>query len=99
MRIDGQYKLSLKTPVGEQQGMMSLKTDGTTLSGNLQNTKGEVAFSGGSVQGNQIAFDTRIPTPIGKLKAHVTGQVSGTHFSGLAKLPLGSAQIEGDRIS
>ena len=98
MTIDGTYKLTLKTPVGEQEGKLSFRSDGNALSGSIENAMGEVAFDGGTVDGNAVTFDTRIPTPIGKLKAHVTGTVAGDHFSGMAKLPLGAAEIEGERV-
>lgn len=98
MTIDGTYKLTLKTPVGEQEGKLLLCTDGNVLTGSIKNTMGEVAFDGGTVDGDAVTFDTRIPTPIGKLKAHVTGTVIGDHFSGMAKLPLGAAEIEGERV-
>ncbi len=99
MTIDGTYKLILKTPVGEQEGRLSLRTDGTVLSGSIENAKGKVLFDDGIAEGNAVSFQARIPTPIGKLKAHVTGKVAGDHFSGIAKLPLGAAEIEGDRVA
>jgi hypothetical protein len=97
MNIDGNYKLTLDTPVGAQEGTMTLKAEGASLSGTLVNARGKTEFSGGTVHGDEVVFDTRIPTPIGRLKAHVVGKVEGDHFSGDAKLPLGSAHIEGDR--
>ncbi|TMV88349.1 hypothetical protein FGG78_17135 [Thioclava sp. BHET1] len=99
MRIDGTYSLSIKTPLGEQKGTLVLTTDGKALSGSLQNAKGQVAFDGGTAEDGKVSFDTRIPTPIGKLKAHVMGTVVGDHFSGVAKLPLGKAEIEGYRTA
>lgn len=99
MNIDGTYSLSIKTPVGEQEGTLVLKVDGETLRGSIKNVKGEVAFDSGTAKEGSVSFHTRIPTPIGKLKAHVTGTIEGQHFSGAAKLPLGTAEIEGDRIA
>lgn len=97
MNIDGDYKLTLKTPVGVQEGSMTLKTDGASLSGTLANDRGTSEFSGGTASGGTVEFETRIPTPIGRMKAHVTGSISGDRFNGDAKLPLGSAHIVGVR--
>ncbi|MGD2046167.1 MAG: hypothetical protein PVJ80_09690 [Gemmatimonadota bacterium] len=97
MAIDGHYTLTLDTPLGEQSGELTLKTEGAGLSGSLANSAGTSEFSGGTIDRDEVAFDTRIPTPIGRLKAHVTGKVSGDHFTGDAKLPLGSAHMEGVR--
>jgi carbon-monoxide dehydrogenase large subunit len=98
MNIEGHYNLTLKTPVGSQQGSLTLKVDGSKLSGELSNARGHVAFDGGTVKGDQIAFDTKIPTPLGRMKAHVTGQVQGDHLVGDARLPLGTAHIDGQRV-
>lgn len=99
MNLNGTYKLILKTPMGAQEGKMTLKAEGAALSGTLENDLGSTAFTGGTIDGNEVAFDTRVPTPIGPLKAHVTGAVDGDRFTGDAKLPLGSAHIEGERLS
>lgn len=99
MKIDGNYILTLNTPVGTQGGSLTLETDGTSLSGTLANARGSSDLAGGTISGGVVEFDTKIPTPLGRLKAHVTGEVDGDHFSGDAKLPLGTAHIEGDRVS
>jgi hypothetical protein len=99
MNIDGKYELTLETPMGKQEGAMTLETNGAALSGTLVNRRGSTEFSGGAVDGDEVSFDTKIPTPIGRLKAHVTGRVTDGRFVGDAKLPLGSAHIEGSRVS
>lgn len=97
MAIDGTYKVKVKTPVGEQEGALTLSTAGGTLSGRLDNPKGSTEFSGGTITGNAVAFATKIRTPMGRLKAQVNGTVEGDRFHGTAKLPLGTAEIEGIR--
>lgn len=99
MLVDGHYELFLHTPLGEQKGTMVLESDGDVLSGTLTNPHGASEFSGGTVDGERVEFDTRIPTPIGRLKAHVTGKVEGQRFTGDAKLPLGTARLEGDKVA
>ena len=51
MSIDGNYKLTLDTPIGAQEGRMTLKADGASLSGSLVNARGTTEFSGGTVNG------------------------------------------------
>ncbi len=97
MAVAGHYKVTVKTPMGPQEGALTLKVDGNTLSGRLDNPKGSTDFSGGTVSGNAVHFVTKIRTPIGPLKADVSGEVDGDRFTGVAKLPLGSADIEGVR--
>ena len=97
MSIAGTYEVTVKTPVGEQNGLLTLIVEGNSLNGTLVNPKGSSDFAGGTVNGNEVQFTTKIKTPMGKLKAQVTGKVEGDTFTGTAKLPLGSAQITGSR--
>ncbi len=98
MSIQGQYDVTVKTPVGTQEGSLRLVVDGDDLSGVLTNPKGASEFSGGTVSGNEVAFETKIRTPMGRLKAQVSGRIDGRKFTGTAKLPLGVAHIEGIRV-
>jgi len=91
MKTEGNDKLTLQTPVGAQDGSLTLKTDGGTLSGSLANSQETVDFTGGAVDGGTVSFCTKIPTPIGKLKAYIMGAVEGDHFSGKDIVALGPA--------
>jgi hypothetical protein len=98
MSVAGNYKVTVKTPVGPQEGMLTLRVDGDALSGTLNNPKGSSEFTGGTVNGNEVQFAAKIRTPLGRLKASVAGTVEGDRFVGTAKLPLGVAHIEGVRV-
>jgi hypothetical protein len=98
MSISGTYKVKVSTPVGPQEGSLTLMADGDTLSGALENAKGATEFNGGTVNGNEVQFATKIKTPLGRLKAQVNGKIEGDRFAGTAKLPLGVAKIEGVRM-
>jgi hypothetical protein len=97
MSLDGRYRVEVKTPVGLQEGSLTLRLEGTTVSGALDTPKGGSEFSGGRVSGNEVTFEAKIRTPMGRMKAHVTGSVVGDEFTGTAKLPLGTAHIHGVR--
>lgn len=96
MSVEGTYKIKVKTPAGLQEGKMTLLVDGDLLKGLLVYSAGRTEFRG-KVKGNAVEFTTKINTPVGQLKALVTGVVRGESFSGIAKLPFGSAQIVGVR--
>jgi carbon-monoxide dehydrogenase large subunit len=97
MSVEGTYQVKVKTPVGEQEGTLTLAVEGQALSGSLTNPRGSSDFTGGEVNGNEVHFTTKIKTPMGRLKGQVTGKVNGDTFTGVARLPLGTAQIEGRR--
>ncbi len=98
MSVEGTYKIRVDTPVGVQEGKMTLIADGDSLKGRLENAAGSLEFTDGKVKGNSVEFTVKIKTPMGQLKALVTGVVAGNKFSGVVKLPIGSAQIDGVRV-
>lgn len=97
MAVAGTYQVTVKTPVGTQQGALTLAVDGNALTGILENEKGASEFTNGTVNGNHVEFTAKIRTPLGRLKGHITGSIEGDRFVGDAELPLGSAHIEGTR--
>ncbi|MEL7833520.1 hypothetical protein [Fodinibius sp. Rm-B-1B1-1] len=99
MQISGKYSVTVDTPMGVQEGSLILKAENGALSGTLTNPKGSFSFSNGTVQGNEIAFTTKIKTPMGRFKAKVSGIIEDDTFEGTAKLPLGSADIKGTRTN
>ncbi len=96
--IAGTYDIKVHTPMGDEDGTLHLNIRNNALSGKLENKKGSTEFTGGTVEGNKVNFNTKIKTPMGRLKAQVTGQIEADNFTGTAKLPLGSAKIEGKRV-
>jgi hypothetical protein len=97
MSVAGTYQVKVTTPIGAQEGTLTLAVEGNSLSGTLTNPRGSSDFTGGEVKENEVHFTTKIRTPMGRLKGDVTGRVDGDKFTGVAKLPLGSAHIEGER--
>ncbi|MBN2638398.1 MAG: hypothetical protein JXR65_04860 [Bacteroidales bacterium] len=98
-KVEGTYEIQVHTPMGVEQGTLELVLENGSLSGTITNKKGISEFTGGTVSGNEVTFNTKIKTPMGRLKASVAGVVEGNNFSGTAKLPLGSAKIEGKKIN
>jgi len=97
MSVAGTYKVQVKTPLGVREGKMTFVVDGASLKGAFENSAERTEFTDGKVKENTVTFTTKIKTPMGRLKASVTGVVIGTMFSGFVKLPIGSAQIKGTR--
>jgi hypothetical protein len=95
--VTGAYEIKVHTPVGVEDGILHLSFKNDELSGSLENSRGTTAFTGGTVDGNELRFDTKIRTPMGRLKAHVTAKIENGEITGNARLPLGSATIEGKK--
>ena len=97
MSVAGTYNVRVMTPKGVLKGKIKLIVEGNILKGTLEGTTGIFAISNGKVKGNTFEFVTKVKTPLGRLTAFVTGVVDGNTFSGVAKLPIGSAKIDGTR--
>jgi hypothetical protein len=59
MLISGNYKNMVSTPVGQQEGSLTLVADGNALSGTLVNEKGSTDFAGGTIAGNEVHYLSR----------------------------------------
>jgi hypothetical protein len=84
--------------MGVEDGTLKLTFEGDELSGSIENSKGSTEFTGGNVEGNEVQFNTKIKTPMGRLKAKVAGKIENDKITLTAKLPLGTAQIEGNKV-
>lgn len=98
MSVSGTFAMTLHTPIGEQQGRLVLIERDGALSGTVSNPKGSAEFTGGTVSGGHVEFQAKLPTPLGRVKASVSGDVDGDVFTGTAKIPLGKVGIEGVRV-
>jgi hypothetical protein len=97
MAVDGNWNLTLTTPMGERNATLSLKSAGSTLTGS-QGAEGEsTEIFDGSVNGDDVAWKVSITNPM-PLTLDFTGKVSGDDISGEMGLgPMGSFPFTGKR--
>ena len=81
MAVDGNWNLTMTTPMGDRQATLSLQSSGSTLTG----TQGADGNSGeifdGTVNGNNVSWKVSITNPM-PLTLEFTGTVSGDSMSG-----------------
>ena len=82
MAIDGKYNVQLNTMMGPQSVLLILITEGESLSGSMDGHFGSQTFTGGTVQGDEIAWTVRLQSPIGMMSLSVTGTVDGDIIQG-----------------
>lgn len=99
MPTTGSYDLTVDTPFGAQHGRLDLDLTADRLTGQLSTSSGTSELDDGSVDGDTFTFTTRIRTPMGRMKATVTGGVEGDTLTASARLPLGRAAIHGTRVA
>jgi hypothetical protein len=97
MSVDGNWNITMSTPMGERKAELSLKSAGSTLTGtqSADGNKGEI-FDG-TVNGDDVAWKLSITNPMPLTLAY-TGKVSGDTIAGEMGIgPMGSFPFKGVR--
>ena len=97
MAVDGNWNLTMTTPMGERNATLSLKSAGGTLTG-TQGAEGNSAeIFDGTVNGEDVAWKVAITNPM-PLTLAFTGKVSGDSIAGEMGIgPMGSFPFSGTR--
>ncbi|HWA60573.1 MAG TPA: hypothetical protein VG939_04325 [Caulobacteraceae bacterium] len=96
MSADGTWKTTINSPMGVQEGTLSITTSGDTFTGKMEGRQGTQDISG-KADGNNLSWSTQItnPFPI-TLEFNVT--VDGDKMSGTVKAgAFGSSPLSGVR--
>ncbi len=97
MGADGTCTMTMKTPMGEQEGTLDLKTDGSTLTGTMSGPQGSMDLENGTVDGDQLAWTVKMTSPF-PITIEATATIDGDSISGDAKLgAFGNAPFSGTR--
>lgn len=97
MSADGAWNITINSPMGAQQATLTLATDGSSLSGQMAGPQGTQEFSGGTVDGDNLAWAIDMTQPM-PMKLEVTATVAGDEISGNVKLgAFGDAGFSGTR--
>lgn len=95
--IDGDWDVTVNSPMGAQKIKVSLKADGSTLTGSLSGAMGSTPISNGTTDGDDFSFDAQITEPFA-VSITVTGSVAGDELKGTVKTQgFGSFPMKGVR--
>ncbi len=98
MSADGTWNTTMNTPMGAQNGTLTLATDGGTLTGKLSSPQGEIDIDeGGTVDGNNLTFTASVTSPMA-MTLEFSAEVDGDEIKGSVKLgAFGNADFTGTR--
>jgi hypothetical protein len=97
MSADGNWKITLSTPMGPQEMTAQIATNGNTFTGKTESPMGAQDISG-QVNGDTLSWSAEITKPM-PLKLEFTAKVEGDKMTGNAKLgAFGNAPLSGTRI-
>ncbi|MGK0469858.1 MAG: hypothetical protein ACJAR0_000320 [Candidatus Azotimanducaceae bacterium] len=96
--IDGDWKVTLNSPMGAQDATLTLATAGASLSGKMVGAQGTQEFDGGSVDGNSLTWNVKMTQPM-PMDLDFSADVDGDAISGKVKLgAFGDATFAGSRV-
>ena len=99
MSVAGVYECVTKSPMGDQNSVLTLNVDGDTVTGTNAGAQGSMEVEEGKVDGNSASWvmNMTVPMPM-KLEANVT--VDGDDLTGTVKAgAFGEMAMTGTRQS
>lgn len=95
--VDGTWNTTMNTPMGAQQGTLTLASNGSDLSGKLAGPQGEIDIIDGKVDGNKATWKAKLTSPM-PMTLEFDAQVDGNEIKGNVKLgAFGNATFTGTR--
>ncbi len=97
MAVNGKWNIKIKTPMGEQSGVLDLTANGAALTGTMSGNMGAVAIENGSANGDAVKWSAKVTSPM-PIQLDFDGKVEGDAISGSVKLgAFGSSTFSGTR--
>jgi hypothetical protein len=97
MAVDGNWNITMSTPMGDRNETLSLKSAGGVLTGTLGADGNSTEIFDGTANGDDVAWKVSITNPM-PLTLAFTGKVSGDSISGEMGIgPMGSFPFTGTR--
>jgi hypothetical protein len=97
MAVDGNWYLTMSTPMGERNATLTLKSSGGTLTGTQGADGNSTEIFDGTVNGDDVAWKVSITNPM-PLTLDFTGKIAGNSISGEMGIgPMGSFPFTGTR--
>ena len=97
MSADGTWNTTINTPMGAQNGTLTLSTEGGSLTGKMTGAQGEMDIQDGAIDGDTLTWKADITSPMA-MTLEFTASVNGDEISGSVKLgAFGDASFSGTR--
>jgi hypothetical protein len=85
MAVNGKWNLAIKTPMGEQKGVLTLEEAGGKLTGQMSGAMGAVPIENGRVEGDRIKWNAKVTSPM-PITLEFDGKLEGANLNGNVKL-------------
>jgi hypothetical protein len=97
MAVDGNWNITMSTPMGDRDAPLTLKNTAGTLTGTMAAEGNTAEIFDGKVSGDDVSWKISITNPM-PLTLDFSGKVSGDSISGEMGIgPMGSFPFTGTR--
>ena len=97
MAVDGNWNITMSTPMGDRNTTLNLKSSGSALTGTQTAEGNSIDIFDGTANGDDVFWKVSITNPM-PLTLEFTGKVSGDSISGDMGIgPMGSFPFTGTR--
>ena len=97
MSADGNWKVTINTPMGARTMNVGITTSGDSFTGKVDSEMGSQEVTG-KVDGDTLTWSSDITNPM-PMKLEFTAKVEGDKMSGNVKLGMfGNASLTGERV-
>lgn len=97
MSADGNWKITINTPMGAQEVQVSITTSGDSFTGKTEGRMGSQEITG-KVNGDTLTWSSDITSPM-PMRLDFEAKVDGDKMSGNVKLgAFGNAPLSGVRV-
>lgn len=94
--FDGEWQLLLDAPMGRSAPKLTIKTEGTSISGTWKGRLAATDFTGGELDGNRVTISLDLPV---SGHAAMSAMVDGDKLSGEMDRGRGKFPVTGTRVS
>jgi hypothetical protein len=95
--VDGDWDVTVKSPMGDQKSVMTVTSDGGSFSGQMAGAMGTMAIDNGTVDGNTLSWKMNMTVPM-PMTLECSATVDGDAISGEVKAgAFGSMGLSGAR--
>lgn len=97
MSVAGKWNVTMDTPIGTQKFSWDLKSAGGDWTGTMEAANGRAELKDIKVNGDAVAFEADVSTPMGAVHVAFDGAASGDRITGTGKTMFGNFQFTGSR--
>ncbi|MBB5684664.1 hypothetical protein [Sphingobium boeckii] len=96
--VDGAWNVVVKSPLGDQQSVFTVASDGSAFTGNMAGAMGSLDVEDGKVDGDKLTWKMNLKVPM-PMTLDCEATVSGDAITGSAGAgAFGSFPLSGTRV-